>query len=178
MTGIGGSLPPTPNGSRRSWLSSTEIFAPASAFDADPASGEPGGRRLFLARKPNQKKKLLNHLAVEEIVAGHGFEVLYPQDMSFRDQLSAIRDATHVIGPDGSALFLTLFARPGAKLAVLSPPYTLPLVDVAALFRARGIETTILTGPAIPGADDLSPFWDNYEIEPAGFGAFLHDWLR
>jgi capsular polysaccharide biosynthesis protein len=144
----------------------------------DPASGELGGRRLFLARKPNQKKKLLNHLAVEETVAGHGFEVIYPQDMNFRDQLRAIRDATHVVGPDGSALFLTLFARPGAKLAVLSPPYTLPLVDIAAMLRARGIETTILTGPAVPGADEFSPFWDNYEIEPTGFGAFLRDWLR
>jgi capsular polysaccharide biosynthesis protein len=144
----------------------------------DSANGELGGRRLFLARKPNQKKKLVNHLAVEETVAGHGFEVIYPQDMSFRDQLSAIRDATHLVGPDGSALFLTLFARPGAKLAVLSPPYTLPLVDVAAMLRARGIETTIFTGPAVPGADEFSPFWDNYEIEPGGFGAFLHDWLR
>jgi capsular polysaccharide biosynthesis protein len=144
----------------------------------DPASGERGGRRLFLARKPNQKKKLLNHLAVEEIVAGHGFEVIYPQDMNFRDQLSAIREATHIVGPDGSALFLTLFAREGAKLTVLSPPYTLPLVDVAAMLRARGVETTVLTGPAVPGADDFSPFWDNYEIEQASFNDFLRDWLR
>ena len=144
----------------------------------DPASGKLGGRRLFLARKPNQKKKLLNHVAVEETVAGHGFEVIYPQDMSFRDQLSAIRDATHIVGPDGSALFLALFARPGARLAVLSPPYTLPLVDLAAMFRARGIETTILTGPAVPGADEFSPFWDNYQIELDGLGAFLRDWLR
>jgi capsular polysaccharide biosynthesis protein len=136
----------------------------------------PGGHRLFLARKPNQKKKLLNHLALEEIAASHGFDVIYPQDLSFRDQLRAIRDATHVVGPDGSALFLTLFARPGAKLAVLSPPYTLPLVDVAALIGARGIETSILTGPAVP-ADELSAFWDDYEIEPAAFSSFLHDWL-
>jgi capsular polysaccharide biosynthesis protein len=144
----------------------------------DPASGELGGRRLFLARKPRQKKKLLNHLALEETAAGHGFEVIYPQDMTFRDQLSAIRDATHVVGPDGSAVFLTLFARPGTKLAVLSPPYTLPLVDIAAMLRACRIETTILTGPAVPGADEFSPFWDNYEIEPNGFRAFLRDWLR
>jgi hypothetical protein len=61
---------------------------------------------------------------------------------------------------------------------VLSPPYTLPLVDLAAMLRARGIETTVLTGPAVPGADEFSPFWDNYEIEPAGLGAFLRDWLR
>jgi capsular polysaccharide biosynthesis protein len=144
----------------------------------DRNRGEAGVRRLFLARKPEQKKKLLNHLAVEEAVAGHGFEVLYPQDMSFRDQLAVIRDAAHVVGPDGSALFLTLFARPGAKLAVLSPPYTLPLVDVAAMFRARGIETTLLTGPAVPGADDFSPFWENYEIDLAGFAAFLGGWLK
>lgn len=155
-----------------------QYLCAGAGLRGDPAGGGPGGRRLFLARRPNQKKKLLNHVAVEEAVAGHGFEVIYAQDMTFQDQLRAIRDATHIVGPDGSALFLALFARPGARLAVLNPPYTLPLVDVAAMLRARGIETTIVTGPAVPGADEFSPFWDSYQIELDGLGAFLREWLR
>jgi hypothetical protein len=59
---------------------------------------------------------------------------------------------------------------------VLSPPYTLGLIDINAILAGVGVDLTILTGRESRN-EEFSPFWYDYEIQPARFSEFLGDWL-
>ncbi len=139
-----------------------------------------GPVRLYLARKPsNLKKRLRNQEAIEAIARARGFEVRYPEDYELGEQLRMARDATHIIAPEGSNAMLTVFARPGARAFFLSPPYTLPLVDVNSVLAALGVDLQVLTGPDFPDPleEEFCGYWNDYEIDPALFERELDAWL-
>jgi capsular polysaccharide biosynthesis protein len=77
-----------------------------------------GLKRVFLARKAKQLRKLRNHAAIEEYAVRRGFVIVYPQDLDFADQLALMQGARYIIGPSGSALLLSYLARPGTKLCI------------------------------------------------------------
>jgi hypothetical protein len=144
----------------------------------DPPSSGPS--RLYLARKPtNMKKRLRNQEQIEAIARARGFEIRYPEDFSLSEQLGLARNASHVIAPEGSNAMLSFFARPGARALFLSPPYTLPLVDVNSVHEALGIRLRVLTGPDFPDPleAEFCGYWNDYEIDPQLFERELDRWL-
>lgn len=147
---------------------------------AGPGLLEPTGDDLiFLARKPaTRNKRLLNHARIEELASERGFRIVYPEDLSLHEQIRLVANARQIIAPEGSNGLLSWFAKPGCKVCLLSPPYTLPLVDLNAILLELGIELTVLTGPDLPPAtDDYCGFWNDYRIAPDGFSLFLDNWL-
>jgi len=146
----------------------------AVAEDLAAPTGRP---RLLLARKPSRgKKKLLNHEAIEAIAIARGFERIYPEDHSLIEQLRLAAHATHVLAPEGSNNLLAFFARPGTRVATLSPPYTFPLVDVGAVLAALGVDFEVVVGPDEPTEEGFCAFWNDYRIDEARFAAWLDDW--
>ena len=138
-----------------------------------------GIERLYLARKPsNRKKRLRNQDAIEAIAVSRGFEIRHPEDYSIAEQIRLVRNAGHVVAPEGSNALLASFARPGSKALFLSPPYTLPLVDVNSILAEMGIGLTVLTGPdfELP-YEDFCGYWNDYEVDPALFERVLDEWL-
>lgn len=73
-------------------------------------ANKPGGR-IFLSRAPSWR--LDNPLAVEEVFAGFGFRVLYPERIKIAEQLSLYANCEILAGLSGSAMHNCLFARPG-----------------------------------------------------------------
>jgi hypothetical protein len=152
-------------------------WARVARLDEAPSGGP---TRLYLARKPtNLKKRLRNQEAIEAIARARGFEVRYPEDYELGEQLRMARNATHVLAPEGSNAMLTVFARPGTRAFFLSPPYTLPLVDVNSVLAALGVDLTVLTGPDFPDPleEEFCGYWNDYEIDPALFERELDAWL-
>lgn len=145
---------------------------------AGDAIVEPTGwDRIFLARRPSLKKRLVNAEEVEAAAEARAFRVLYPESLSFRDQLRAAHHARHLVAPEGSNSFLAFFAAPGARLCTLSPPNTYPLADVNAPLMELGVELTIFTGPVVSCIEG-EEFWADYRIDAAEFGRFLDGWLE
>jgi capsular polysaccharide biosynthesis protein len=141
-------------------------------------TGEPTGwDRDYIARKPHlTKKKLLNFHEIEAVARSRGFKIVFPEELSFIDQLRLVRHARYIVGPEGSGTYLAFFARPGTRVCALSPPYTLGLIDINAILAGVGVDFTIVTGREFPN-EEFSPFWYDYEIQPDRFSAFLGDWL-
>lgn len=138
---------------------------------------EPTGcPRVFIARKPQRKKKLTNHREIEAVARTRAFKIVYPEDMSFVDQMRMAHHARHIVGPDGSGMFLGLFARPGARMCVLNPRYTLPLGDVNAMLASLGVDLTVMSGVETSN-DDFCPFWYDYVIPMPQFSECLDRWL-
>ncbi|HEV8388777.1 MAG TPA: glycosyltransferase family 61 protein [Dongiaceae bacterium] len=67
--------------------------------------------RIFLSRMDSSR--LGNARAVEEIFAGFGFRVLYPERIAIAEQLSLYANCEILAGLSGSAMHNCLFARPG-----------------------------------------------------------------
>jgi capsular polysaccharide biosynthesis protein len=135
-----------------------------------------GARRIFLARKSANKRKLINREAIEAIAAEQGFEIVSLEDLEFVDQIRLVRSARFVAGPEGSAFFVCFFARPGTRLCILNHPHTELMPTVTALMDALGVESTVVTGPFTREHPDY-PYHGDYEIDEQAFASFLEQWL-
>jgi glycosyltransferase involved in cell wall biosynthesis len=81
-----------------------------------------GGRnkRLLIERK-GPSRKIQNFLEVQEFLAKHGFETVFLEGMSIRDQISLFQSADFVIGAHGAGLTNLLFCEPGTKVLEFMP---------------------------------------------------------
>ena len=134
------------------------------------------GRRLFLARPESNHRKLVNSSQIEAIARGRGFEIVYPERMPFAKQAEMLAEANAVVGPEGSAMFLAYYMRPGTRLAILSHPDIEGLATFTAITEAAGIDTTVVTGPFHEKKADWPQFSD-YTIDEGGFSRFLDGWI-
>jgi capsular polysaccharide biosynthesis protein len=82
---------------------------------------EEGGRRIYLSRSllRSRQRRLAKEKMVERRMRWRGFEVLYPERMSFAAQIRAAAQADVIAGVDGSALHLSAFMRPRSHMLVL-----------------------------------------------------------
>jgi hypothetical protein len=122
----------------------------------------PGGpRRIYLARRDTQRRRLINRREVEAWAEANGFALMHLEEHSFLDQLRLVRGADVVIGPEGSAFFMCLFARPGQKIGILDHPFVDEFEPWLQTFEALGQTIWLLTGkPAgvVPEYKDHSDY--------------------
>jgi hypothetical protein len=109
-------------------------------------------------------------------VRARGFRVVYPERMSFAEQAATLHEARYVIAPEGSALFLAFFSKPGAKICILDHPHTAGLPIYNGLFGQVGVETVVFTGPFVR-LDQNWPHMSDYQIDEVSFARFLNTWL-
>lgn len=136
------------------------------------AADVPQEARIYLARRPGTHRLLVNHLAIEAMMTARGYHVVYPETLSFVDQVRLIRSARTVAAADGSASFLMLLARPGTQLCLLSSEYTEPHGFFRGLLKAVGTDMIIVSGPIVK-PHPAWPEWADYETDPAALAAVL-----
>jgi hypothetical protein len=130
--------------------------------------------RVFLARKAFRHRKLVNHLEIEAMAVEAGFAIVYPEDLDFIDQVRLFRTARFVIAPEGSALFLGVFLKRGARVCVLNHEETEGLVLYNSGCDLKDIDLTLITGPRV-GSHQNSQDVD-YRIDADVFRRFLAEW--
>lgn len=79
-------------------------------------------RRLFLARKTMQWRRLINESEIAEDLSELGFEVIFMETMSTSEQIELFQQADIIVAPNGSALLNLIFADTKVKLLVLTQP--------------------------------------------------------
>jgi capsular polysaccharide biosynthesis protein len=143
----------------------------------EPALVQPDAcERIFLARKPELHRKLVNHAVIEAIAQARGFKLVYAEELSFREQASLLRYARFVVAPEGSALFLAFFARPGTRLCILEHPHTAGLPLLTGPLNEIGVNVTVFTGPFYRLNEEW-PHMSDYSINDIAFARFLDEWL-
>jgi capsular polysaccharide biosynthesis protein len=68
--------------------------------------------RIFLGRRANRP---YNQEQIHAAAARHGFELIYPENYSFVEQVALFRNAKIIAGPSGAAWSNLVFANPGSK---------------------------------------------------------------
>ncbi len=76
-------------------------------------------RKLYLSRAGTTRRRLSNEAAAVAALMPLGYEVVYPEKMSVRDQIALFAQASHIVGPSGAALTNMIYAPPGAHVVVL-----------------------------------------------------------
>ena len=133
-----------------------------------------GPPRIFLARKDSRHRRLVNAITIQAIAERKGFVIVYPEDWDFAQQARLLRGAQFVVGPEGSAFYLTYFQDAGTKMCLLCHELTESLVGYNA-GCAPG-ELTIITGPTVNLHHENEHDAD-YTIDPEIFARFLDEWL-
>ncbi len=77
-------------------------------------------RNVFLAREAGRRD--YNHEEIHQIASAEGYEIIYPNRLSIREQVALMNSARRIVGPTGSAFANILFAGPGAKALVFARP--------------------------------------------------------
>lgn len=96
-----------------------------SVAEAVRATGRPGAGRVYLARssKSGNLRRLKNAVEIEEILRGHHIVPIFPESVSFQQQVKACLNAELIVAPIGAALANMIFAPRGCKVVVLAPYY-------------------------------------------------------
>ncbi|RQS58039.1 glycosyltransferase family 61 protein [Burkholderia sp. Bp8984] len=79
-------------------------------------------RKLFVARKPKDGRNINNHEEVQSFLVSQGYQIVYPEDLEWSDQVRYFSEATHIVGVMGSALSTAMFCKPGTRLLLMTPP--------------------------------------------------------
>jgi capsular polysaccharide biosynthesis protein len=97
-----------------------EVWAAISSPVKEP------GRKVYLSRRelgPDDvaKRHLTNEQEVEDLFSANGFEIIFPERMSFPDQLAIYRDTSVMAGAIGSNLLNAAYCRDETDLVALAP---------------------------------------------------------
>lgn len=113
-------------------------------------------RKIYLSRRSSVWRRLLNEDEVSTGLAALGFEILYPEDMSFAEQVEMYRAAQVVVAPNGSSLLNAIFAPRDLTLIVLSQRGLFNWGTYYGLMRELGYELTFFCGDEETGQKHAS----------------------
>jgi hypothetical protein len=90
------------------------------AFYHHHAAAIPGTspmRRIYMSRRNQKIRPMLNEVALEAELVARGFHIIEPEALPLADRIRVIRDAEVIVCPGGSGLFNLVFAN-NAKLVL------------------------------------------------------------
>jgi capsular polysaccharide biosynthesis protein len=136
--------------------------------------GTRGWRRLYISRADVPARQVVNEAEVMALLEPHGFEAITPGRMPYEAQLSAFRQASHVIGAHGAALTHTVLCPPGAHVLELFHP----LYGTAAY--AMQAQPAGLTYAAMVARDWESdaPQWNDPKLVDVSLSQYLGRHMR
>lgn len=93
-------------------------------------TGGPGrtvaGKRIYLSRRkfcsPGGERVVANELLIEKLFQNYGFTVVFPEQLSFREQLELFSSAECIAGVGGSSMHNSVFMNPGTTTIELGDP--------------------------------------------------------
>lgn len=78
-------------------------------------------KKIFISRRNLVQLRIINEREIEDIFIRHGYEIVYPEDLNFIEQVSLFSSATYIAGSSGAALSNVIFSREGATLICIIP---------------------------------------------------------
>lgn len=79
-----------------------------------------GKRKIYISRKGANYRRLLNESRIIHALKKRGFEEVYPETLSFQEQVELFSSAEIIVGPTGAGMSNIVFAPAGCKVIVLA----------------------------------------------------------
>ena len=126
--------------------------------------------RLFLSRRGFSSRQLVNEVELEKILHDLGFTTIYPETMSFSEQVDAFQSATIVVGSCSSALTNAIFCNAGARIVALindCPDFNFR--GYASFIEAGGAQILFVRGVSCPDQASVHRYHRSYVISTEAF---------
>lgn len=123
-----------------------------TAMDISPSSSPM--RRILLGRK-GSFRNILNMDEVYEVARQEGFEIVYPENKSLKEQGEILSSARVVVSPCGSALANILFMSPGSTVISLIGDHNKTYSIYSNLAGVIGVQYIHITGLAQGGVESF-----------------------
>lgn len=114
---------------------------------AGGASETGWGRRIFVSRSRNAGRAMSNEVAIVAAARRAGFRVVFPELMSFDEQVACFHGADVIMGPTGAAFSNVVFCRPGTRVFGLTSERNAAFCNFANLASTVGCDFVNVTGP-------------------------------
>ena len=89
------------------------------AAGLDPDAEEPGDRLIYLARRGETRRPMVESEQVIDIAEELGFEIVAAETLSLLDQVRLFSSARGIAGPPGAAFTNLMWARPGTRVLTI-----------------------------------------------------------
>lgn len=80
-----------------------------------------GARRIYLSRRGQSMRVMVDEAAFERALRVRGFKIVRPETLSARKQIALMRDAEIIVGASGAALANAVFLSRGARVIEIQP---------------------------------------------------------
>ena len=125
-------------------------------------SCEEGNLKLFISRRTQYMQRLVNEKEVAEMFQQFGFVIIYPEEMSFDEQVDLFSKARYVAGTSGAALTNILYCPIKTVLICIIPKeYGFNLYS--SIGNHIGIESLFLDAKVIKKGNKISA--DNFKLD-------------
>ncbi|MFG1205875.1 glycosyltransferase 61 family protein [Xanthobacter flavus] len=127
-------------------------------YSASMVDGKSPLEKIYLSRRGQKLRPLLNEAELEDRLVGSGFSIVRPETMSITDQIRTIRDARIIVCPGGSGLFPMVFATSAEFILDLEagPEWVFAHHN---LLRSTARRHTILFGTRVEGTQSPHASW-------------------
>jgi capsular polysaccharide biosynthesis protein len=127
----------------------------------------PTGRRIILSRRGFVQRQLLNEAEIIGTLTPQGFEVVYPEKLSFAEQVALYHTADTIIGSASSALTNCIFCNPTARvIALIHDNRAFNFRGYTSMIKSSGAKLLFIRGTTVKD-DNIHPFHANYRVIPA-----------
>jgi len=134
-----------------------------------------GPERVYLSRSRfTRHRTLVGEAEVERRFQAYDFTVVHPEELSIAEQVAVIRQAQLIAGSAGSAMYLSAFARRGARKLIISPRH-FTFRDDQLISYVRGEPIAYVLCPQ--GSRLQNPRTADYRVAANVLEAALEQWI-
>lgn len=124
------------------------------------------GRKIVLSRQGFAQRQLLNEAEIIDVLTKQGFEVVYPEKLSFAEQVVLYHTADTIVGSASSALTNCIFCNPNARvIALIHENRSFNFRGYTSMIRSSGADLVFIRGNTVAGAA-VHAFHANYTVAP------------
>lgn len=87
----------------------------------DSKVGESAYKKIFISRRRCKVQRLSNSIEIEQIFSEHGYQIVFPEEMSFDEEVAVFHRADVIVGATGAAFTNIVFCHEGAKVGIILP---------------------------------------------------------
>jgi capsular polysaccharide biosynthesis protein len=129
-------------------------------------TGVSSAKRIMIRRGSPVRRLLNEEQVADQLSREFGFKAVYPEKLSFAEQVELFQDAQVVIGAHGSAMTNCVFCPEGTEAATICAAYAGNLPSWSHSLGQMGIRHRFLIGQAVAGSHPARQHWD-FVVDPA-----------
>jgi hypothetical protein len=125
--------------------------------------------KVFISRKKKQRRAFVNCEEIEQVFRSFGFEVLYAEELTFREQIAIHKGCRFLAAMHGAGLTNMVFMEPGGTILEIHPELTTPEDHHSLVYwtMANALKHKYHVMWAKRPADNLSFFESNFYLNEA-----------